>query len=207
MTQKAFSLKGLTIIHSRISSGNGNITFERSSIDTSEEHKRETEEGPQIKNTIRPQVQDESQKAISIIMADDDCDDRELFQEAVEANIKNIKLEMAVDGRSLMEMLNEKARLPDLIFLDLNMPYKSGMECLVELRKSERLKNIPVLIYSTSSSQKDIDDTYHNGANLYIKKPSNFRELENIISRVLALDWDVYRPKGDRQLFFYTSKK
>ncbi len=206
MAQKAFSHKGLIISHSTIAARKGNKTFNITSANVSEDHKREFTDGAPSEHQIPMQIQDESQKAINIILADDDSDDRELFQEAVEANTKNIKLELAADGQILMDMLNDHTRLPDLIFLDLNMPYKSGMECLVELRKSERFKNIPVLIYSTSSSQKDIEDTYHNGANLYIKKPSNFRELENIISRVISLDWDIHRPKGVRQQFLYTSK-
>lgn len=143
---------------------------------------------------------------LSVILADDDVDDRDFFREAVEGNLLNIKLNFAEDGKSLTDMLNGTHATPDIIFLDLNMPHKSGLECLIEIRKSMRLKNIPIIIYSTSSSQKDIDDTYKNGANLYVKKPSSFKELKNIISEVLFLDWKIYKPLSSRQQFVFSLK-
>ena len=86
------------------------------------------------------------------------------------------------------------------------MPHKSGFECLLEIRQTDRLKHIPVVIYSTSSSIKDIEETFEKGANLYVKKPSSFQDLENITSRVLQLDWNKYKPHASRQQFVFSSK-
>ena len=149
---------------------------------------------------------DESLQSFNIILADDDNDDRDFFKDALESSLFKVSLEFAEDGRFLTEILHRMKQLPDLIFLDLNMPHKSGGECLVEIRKTERLKNIPVIIYSTSSSLKDIDESYLNGANLYVKKPSTFNELKEIITHVLKLDWNIYKPHSARQQFLYTSK-
>ncbi|MEP7171012.1 MAG: response regulator [Bacteroidota bacterium] len=96
-------------------------------------------------------------KKISILLADDDADDRDLFKEAIEETKLNVNLDFAEDGKCLIDLLCNEKRLPDLIFLDLNMPYKTGMECLAEIRNNSTFKDIPVVIYSTSSSIKDLE--------------------------------------------------
>ncbi len=145
-------------------------------------------------------------QSISVILADDDADDRDLFKEAIESKSLNANLEFAEDGKHLIEILSNSNPLPHIIFLDLNMPHKSGFECLLEIRQTDRLKHIPVVIYSTSSSIKDIEETFEKGANLYVKKPSSFQDLENITSRVLQLDWNKYKPHASRQQFVFSSK-
>jgi len=77
------------------------------------------------------------------------------------------------------------APLPHLLFLDLNMPRKNGFECLKEIRNNEKLKDIPIAIYSTSAAEKDIDETFNNGANIYIKKPNDFNLLEQVLFKVI----------------------
>ncbi len=149
---------------------------------------------------------DKKIQTLSLILADDDPDDRDLFKEAIESKSLNTKLEFAEDGKCLIDILSNGNPLPDIIFLDLNMPHKSGFECLIEIRQTERLKNIPVVIYSTSSSIKDIEETFEKGANLYIKKPSSFQDLESITSRVLKLDWNKYKPHVSLQQFVFSSK-
>ncbi|KGO80862.1 response regulator [Flavobacterium beibuense] len=127
---------------------------------------------------------------LHIMLADDDEDDRLFFTEAFEEVKIKYTLTTFNDGVSLMNHLVVKENpLPDIIFLDLNMPRKSGMECLKEIRNSERLKNISVAIYSTSSSDHDVEQTFISGANVYIKKPSDFTELKKIISDVIHINW------------------
>ena len=145
-------------------------------------------------------------KTLSIIMADDDEDDRDLFKEALEITGSDVNVQFAEDGKRLLEMLIKNNEIPDLIFLDLNMPHKSGMECLAEIRKNDRLKNIPIVIYSTSSSPKDINDSFDHGANLYIKKPNSFNELQVITSKVLSLNWNKYQPHFSRTQFLFSHK-
>jgi CheY-like chemotaxis protein len=127
---------------------------------------------------------------LHIMLADDDDDDRLFFREAFEEIKIDYKLSMFNDGEQLMEYLNVPSNeLPDVIFLDLNMPRKSGLECLREIRADERLKKISVAIYSTSSSEQDIEDTFVNGANVYIKKPNDFNMLKKILSDVVHINW------------------
>lgn len=127
---------------------------------------------------------------LHIMLADDDEDDRLFFKEAFEEVKINYDISTFNDGEQLMHYLNEPGNpLPDIIFLDLNMPRKSGMECLKEIRGNERLKRISVAIYSTSSSEQDIEDTFVAGANVYIKKPNDFNMLKKVLSDVVHINW------------------
>jgi CheY-like chemotaxis protein len=142
-----------------------------------------------------------------IFLADDDADDRAMFEEVITEIDPAIRLICAEDGGVLLKMLqSENVLLPHLIFLDLNMPNKNGKECLDEIRKSEQLKHIPVVIYSTSSSPKDIDDTFEKGANLYVRKPSSFNELRSITKDVLSMDWELHKPFSTKNIFVFSYK-
>lgn len=124
------------------------------------------------------------------MLADDDEDDRLFFKEAFEEVKIKYTISAFNDGEQLMEYLyQENNPLPDIIFLDLNMPRKSGIECLKEIRANERLKKISVAIYSTSSSEQDIEDTFVSGANVYIRKPNDFNMLKKILSDVVHINW------------------
>jgi len=142
---------------------------------------------------------------VHVLLADDDADDRELFTEVLEDSGVKVELDCAVDGKNLIDMLmSPGARTPHVIFLDLNMPNKSGRECLDFIRKSERLRHIPVVIYSTSSSPKDIDDTFEKGANLYVTKPSSYNELLATIRSVLSINWDQFKPRTSRTDYVFS---
>jgi CheY-like chemotaxis protein len=93
-----------------------------------------------------------------------------------------------------------------VVFLDLNMPDKNGRECLDIIRKTKRLKDIKVVIYSTSSSQADINDTYDKGANLYISKPPTYNKLMLIMKEVLTMHWAGYMPFGNKRNFVFSIK-
>jgi len=127
---------------------------------------------------------------LHIMLADDDEDDRLFFKEAFEEVKIKYDISTFNDGEQLMEYLSDPENaLPDIVFLDLNMPRKSGMECLKEIRSSDRLKRISVAIYSTSSSEQDIEDTFVAGANVYIKKPNDFNMLKKVLSDVVHINW------------------
>jgi CheY-like chemotaxis protein len=127
---------------------------------------------------------------LHIMLADDDEDDRLFFKEAFEEVKIKYDISTFSDGEQLMHYLNEPGNaLPDIVFLDLNMPRKSGMECLKEIRLNDRLKKISVAIYSTSSSEQDIEDTFVAGANVYIKKPNDFNMLKKVLSDVVHINW------------------
>lgn len=142
-----------------------------------------------------------SEKIYKVLLADDDPDDRDLFVEAI--NEYNVDVDSVWNGVQLMKKLDRNENLPDFIFLDLNMPEKGGKECLQEIRGHEKLKDIPVIIYSTSSSKKDIDETFELGANLYITKPSSFSELRKTVKEIMSLDWAQYQPFSQRNNFVF----
>lgn len=123
-----------------------------------------------------------------VILVDDDADDRFLFQEAFEELKVATDLRLFSDGQEFIDHLESGLeKLPQLIFLDLNMPIKNGIECLRFIRKSDVLNEIFVAIYSTSSAEKDVEDTFINGANIYIKKPNEYNLLMRLIDKVVKM--------------------
>jgi CheY-like chemotaxis protein len=126
-----------------------------------------------------------------IYLADDDVDDQLFFQEALKEVKFPTELTVAKDGNALMETLDHgvtEAPPPHVIFLDLNMPLKNGFECLREIRETPKLKNIPVIIFSTSNNADAIDLTYSLGANYYVCKPSSHKLLIKAIDTLLGLE-------------------
>lgn len=130
---------------------------------------------------------------IHIILADDDEDDRLFFTDAFDELKINTKVQTFINGVELMNYLNEEnSILPNVLFLDLNMPKKNGIECLLEIKENERFNDIAIAIYSTSSSEEHIEETFVNGANIYIKKPNDFATLKKILSDVVTLNWQYH---------------
>ncbi len=129
-------------------------------------------------------------KKISIVLADDDEDDRLFFKEAIEQLNLNSDLNLVENGNELMKYLEDlNSPLPDLVFLDLNMPRKGGLECLREIRTSKKLKGLTVAIYSTSSSEEDIEECFVRGANVYINKPNNFESIKSVLLKVISTNY------------------
>lgn len=127
-------------------------------------------------------------KQLNILLADDDADDCFFFRKSLEAFPLSTPLLVVHDGEQLMQLLaNEANELPDVLFLDLNMPRKNGFECLSEMRLSEKLKKLPVIVFSTSFEQEVINQLYLNGAQHFIRKPSEFSQYKNIILHALTL--------------------
>ncbi|WP_334056930.1 response regulator [Polaribacter sp. P097] len=130
---------------------------------------------------------------IKVILADDDEDDRLFFTDAFEELKITTKVNTFNDGVYLMDHLNsENITLPEILFLDLNMPRKSGMDCLKEIRANDRFKDIAVAIYSTSSSEEDVENTFVLGANIYIKKPNDFKKLKKVLSEIVTINWQYH---------------
>jgi CheY-like chemotaxis protein len=86
----------------------------------------------------------------------------------------------------------DEAILPQVLFLDLNMPRKGGIECLHEIKQNNKFKDIAIAIYSTSSSEQDIEETFISGANIYIKKPNDFAALKKVLSDVVTINWQYH---------------
>jgi len=126
----------------------------------------------------------------NIFLADDDAEDCEIFAEALKEVNAGAILTSSKNGHELMTLLHKPPHpLPDVIFLDLNMPIKNGYQCLKEIRETPALKDHIVIIFTTSSLKEDIDLMYKLGANLYITKPSDFDKLKEAIRTVFNAEW------------------
>jgi CheY-like chemotaxis protein len=136
-----------------------------------------------------------------VYLIDDDEDEYLLFQQA----IKELKIDVEVryinNCGEMLELLDQ-GHIPDLLFLDLNMPQISGRECVKKIR--EKLKDkLSIIIYSTSRYQPDVDGTHQDGANLYVIKPNSFDGLMKTLKGVFSIDWkqQFYLPPKDKFLF------
>ncbi|MDN3687309.1 response regulator [Cyclobacterium jeungdonense] len=136
------------------------------------------------------------------LLADDDENDRLIFKEAfAELKIKTV-VGTVNDGIQLMERLHDSTiPLPDLLFLDLNMPRKNGLECLKEIRGNEKLKEISIAIYSTSDNKKDLEETFLNGANIYVIKPNSFNRLKMALEKALMTTYHYQDKEMNRENF------
>ena len=144
-------------------------------------------------------------KRLNILLADDDSDDRQFFSMALDAINIPTKLETVVDGEKLMDYLSEnRQQLPDVIFLDLNMPRKNGFECLTEIKLNQQLNQLQVVIFSTSFEQEVVNLLYHNGATYYIRKPSGFLQFKKILNHTVSLITQKSSSKTSREDFVIT---
>jgi CheY-like chemotaxis protein len=122
----------------------------------------------------------------TLLLVDDDEDDRILFQEAVSVLDKSIQCWTATDGQHALQILSyDLVVLPDLIFLDLNMPRMNGLEFLHAIKGNRSLRSIPVIIYSTSCNPNDIAQAKNLGALDFLTKPSDFNDLYSKLIHVL----------------------
>jgi CheY-like chemotaxis protein len=145
------------------------------------------------------------QDPMHILLADDDEDDRAFFSEAIMELKMDNKLTLFTNGNDLMDYLVlPDIKLPHILFLDLNMPGKTGIDCLKEIRATTRFKDVSVAIYSTSSSEKDIEDTFIEGANIYIKKPNDFSTLKKVIKEVINMNWQFHTSGLNIETFFFS---
>lgn len=127
------------------------------------------------------------QSGKNFLIVDDDADHRNILILQLRKIDPSIQLFIASDGEeALRTMREEMIVMPDLIFLDLNMPRMDGKEFLIEIKKTSGFKHIPVVIYSTSSNQKDIDDTFKLGAAFYIPKPDKLTELREALINLFS---------------------
>ena len=123
-------------------------------------------------------------------IADDDPDDQEILTAALKSIDKFCKCVTAFNGeQALQVLLKGMLTLPDIIFLDLNMPRMNGKQCLTEIKKNDLLQNIPVIIYSTSAEKKDIEETLNSGAAFFLQKPNRFDDLSQALNQIISRKW------------------
>jgi CheY-like chemotaxis protein len=142
-------------------------------------------------------------ETLNILLADDDKDDRLFFKMALEALTTPTELKTVIDGEQLMAFLKVN-KLPDVLFLDLNMPRKNGFECLTEIRLNTTLDDLPIIIFSTSFEQEVVNRLYLNGAKYFILKPAEFSQFKNIIDKTTQLILEGNIPNPSRENFVLT---
>jgi CheY-like chemotaxis protein len=122
---------------------------------------------------------------MNIYLTDDDEDDRLFFKDALsDIPLKSNVVEFE-NGVDLMAELLKSTVVPDVFFLDLNMPLMNGYECLHDIRGEEKFSKIPIVIYSTSFNQREIDRLKKDGADRYIQKPTSFNQLKTLLYKCL----------------------
>jgi len=142
---------------------------------------------------------------IRILLADDDEDDREFFTDIIQQINGPVHVVCTTNGKELFLKLDELSdNLPDLLFLDLNMPGIDGRECLQEVRSKHSLNQLQIIICSTSASPDDINYAFEKGAGLYMVKPHNFSGYYKMLDNVLKLYASKKLPVRDRQKFVYS---
>ncbi len=125
----------------------------------------------------------------SWFIADDDVDDQILMNEALqEIKVPESSIRFATSGSRLIELLRSEAETPCIVMLDLNMPNMDGWEALSIIKNDEHLKMLPLIVFTTSREQTDINKAYNYGVNSFFSKPSRFSELKKMVS-VINLYW------------------
>lgn len=126
----------------------------------------------------------------NIYLADDDWDDVELFQEALEEICEACTLTSSKDGIDLLNKLSSSScPLPEVMFIDVNMPIMDGLDCLEQIRSQSSLRDIPVIILTTSASPITVERAYKLGANMFVVKPTDYNELKDMLCKVIMMDW------------------
>lgn len=139
-----------------------------------------------------------NQTALRLLLADDDAVDRELFIEACQEAGARYLIDEVANGQEVLDYLERGGPLPDVVLLDFNMPVKDGRETLRDLKADSRYRHIPVFVMSTSDAHFDVTLAYNLGANLFLVKPHDFRNLTEL-ARYLFTICDKYAVFADKQ--------
>ncbi|MEO6254431.1 MAG: response regulator [Ferruginibacter sp.] len=125
----------------------------------------------------------------NIFLIDDDEDDQLMFKEVVESINPALHCETATNGKIALDKLKISTTLPDIIFLDLNMPIMNGYDFLIQIKKENGLHKIPVCIFTTSNIQRDKELTKEFGAKCFLTKPNDFRLLRKQLQQILSVNF------------------
>jgi CheY-like chemotaxis protein len=121
----------------------------------------------------------------NLVLAEDDPEDAEIFQDILSDVSSGINLSVVTNGLLLMDLLHTTPELPDIIFLDMNMPLKNGLQCLQEIKNFDKWKDIKIIILSTSSQPELVKTAYELGAELYLEKPTSYPKFKMLIENCL----------------------
>ena len=141
----------------------------------------------------------QKQEGRHILLADDSPGDVRLLQEALRSGATGSQVSVARDGVEALEFLRASALPPDLVLLDLNMPRKSGLEVLSEMKQDPSLRRIPVVMLSTSGLESDVARAYDLHANCYVTKPQDFEEFTALIDGLMRFWFQVAHLPGTKE--------
>jgi len=125
----------------------------------------------------------------NIFLIDDDLDDCSLFEQAIKEISPDFNFSCVNSCSDIFSQIEQHT--PDLIFLDINMPLKTGIDCLIEIQEHTLFKSIPIIMYSGSGYRKDINACYSFGAKLYFQKPPLFDDLVKSLKHILKMTWHM----------------
>ena len=137
----------------------------------------------------------------NLILADDDEDDRSVFIDVIGEINSAIRVETVSDGLQLMKLLKDFA--PDILFLDLDMPHKNGLECIIEIRNNPALKDLFTVVFSSTTRPANIQTAYEMGAHLFLRKESSFTEYKSALKSILQFNWK--EPQNIKQQYCFNS--
>ena len=127
----------------------------------------------------------------NVLLIDDDEDDQLMFKEVIESINPTLQCDTAPNGKTALDKLKVSTTLPDIIFLDLNMPIMNGYDFLLEIKKDSALNKIPVCIFTTSNILRDKELTKEFGAKSFLTKPNDFKLLSKQVRQILAADFST----------------
>lgn len=133
----------------------------------------------------------ERNKATYLLIAEDDDDDFYFFSSVVKELSYNVELTRVNDGEKLMHELKQKC--PDILFLDILMPCMDGRLCIRSIRSDKKYDALPVIIYSSTFTHKEVEFFHREGASLYVIKPGSSKELKKILDAILSTDWKEFK--------------
>ncbi len=140
-------------------------------------------------------------KQFSVLFADDDTDDTNTFLEAFGELNLDVDIHTVRNGRETLDYLDNSEPIPDILFLDMNMPVMGGRECLVNIRQNERYKDLCICMYSTATDENDVEELLVSGANVCIKKPHDFNVLKRILHKIITFNGHCQEPYLKRDFF------
>lgn len=129
-----------------------------------------------------------------VLLADDDKEDIEVFQSALKATSVPTTLRVAHDGDELFVELNDT--VPNILFLDIDMPCKDGLSCIIEIRKNKRYDRMPVVMFTSHTAKSLIETAYRTGANQYMVKVPSLIKMTKQLNYLLSINWEknIYYP-------------
>jgi response regulator RpfG family c-di-GMP phosphodiesterase len=138
---------------------------------------------------------------ITLFYLDDDTDDLEFFKEV--ADIMDVSVILFNTGNALIERLHNPPPMPAIVFLDLNMPIKSGYEIISEIKESSEFLLLPLVVFSTASERSIVEKCKKLGASLYMRKATSIKEMKTAIEFAMGVDWKNFDPDGSKFLYRY----